>query len=111
MKRVHYTDVESEEVGGEAVGVRIRWLIGEKDDAPNFYMRHFEVAPGGNTPLHTHDWEHEVFVLKGAGVLGGEAEGEAFGPGDVVFVPGGVEHNFQNTGSEPVEFLCLVPKQ
>jgi quercetin dioxygenase-like cupin family protein len=111
MKHVHYTDVPAEDVGGEAKGVKIRWLIAEKDGAPNFHMRHFEIAPGGNTPLHAHAWEHEVFILKGAGVLGGAAEGESFKPGDVVFMPGGVEHNFQNTGAEPVEMLCLIPRQ
>ena len=63
----HAKDVKAEDVGEGAKGVKIRWLIGEQDGAPNFAMRHFEVAPGGHTPHHSHDWEHEVFVLSGRG--------------------------------------------
>ena len=48
-----------------AAGCRVRWLIGEGDNAPNFAMRKFEVAPGGHTPRHFHDYEHEVYVLAG----------------------------------------------
>jgi putative nucleotidyltransferase with HDIG domain len=32
-----------------------------------------------------------------------------FKPGDVVFMPAGEEHQFRNTGDEPLSFLCLVP--
>eukprot|EP00831_Metopus_contortus_P028791 TRINITY_DN23825_c0_g1_i2.p2 TRINITY_DN23825_c0_g1~~TRINITY_DN23825_c0_g1_i2.p2 ORF type:complete len:146 (-),score=49.39 TRINITY_DN23825_c0_g1_i2:58-495(-) len=49
--------------------VSIRWLIGkDTPDAP-FYMRVLELEPGGNTPFHSHEWEHEIFVLEGEGVL------------------------------------------
>ena len=29
--------------------------------------------------------------------------------GDVVFIPGGIPHWYQNTGDETFEFLCVVP--
>ena len=32
-------------------------------------MRHFEIEPGGTTPLHEHEWEHEAFILTGGGVV------------------------------------------
>lgn len=109
MKHVHYSDVPAEDVQGEAEGVKIRWLIDENDGASNFVMRHFETAPGGHTPLHTHHWEHEVFILKGSGVLVAEAGDRPLAAGDVVFIPGGEKHQFKNTGSEPLEMLCLIP--
>ena len=47
MKLKHYTEVELEDVTMEgAEGAKIRWLISEKDGAPNFATRLFEVAPG-----------------------------------------------------------------
>ncbi len=49
-------------VGG-AKGVTKRVLISEVDGAPNFIMRQFSISPGGNTPYHTHDWEHVIYVL------------------------------------------------
>jgi len=111
MKTYHYSEVESQVVLEPAEGVRIRWLINEKTGAPNFAMRRFEVEPGGCTPYHTHDWEHEVYVLEGEGVAV-DSEGEAgLGPGSVVMVEPGEEHNFKNTGQKKLVFLCMIPLQ
>ena len=92
-----------------AAGCRVRWLIGESDKAPNFAMREFEVAPGGHTPKHFHDYEHEVYVLAGRGtIIDGDHE-RPLNTGDVVFVAPNDVHQFRNTGSEPMRFLCLIP--
>lgn len=109
MKKQRFEEVPATEVPAPASGVRVRWLIDEKSGAPNFAMRHFEIAPGGHTPLHTHDWEHEVFILAGSGVVVGNDGESRFASGDVIFMPGGEEHQFRNTGTEPVSMLCLVP--
>jgi len=110
MKVVHCDEIESAPVQTEeAVGCRIRWLIGEPDGAPSFSMRKFDVSPGGYTPKHSHAHEHEVFVLSGSGVV---VEGEVehpLRPGTVVFVPPNALHQFRNTGASPLEFLCLIP--
>ncbi len=88
---------------------RVRWLLNEADGAPNFAMREFEVAPGGFTPRHHHPYEHEVFVLEGTGVvLEGDRE-HALRAGDVVLVRPDEVHQFRNTGTAPMKFLCLVP--
>ena len=92
-----------------AEGCKVRWLIGERDGAPTFAMRQFEVAPGGFTPRHSHDYEHEVFVLEGSGVvIEGDAP-HALQAGDVVLVKPNEVHQFCNTGSSPLKFLCLIP--
>jgi quercetin dioxygenase-like cupin family protein len=31
--------------------------------------------------------------------------------GDVVFIPEGVIHSYQNTDDEPFEFLCVIPNK
>ena len=109
MKHVHYTDVPAQDVEKGAKGTQIRWLITEGDGADRFIMRHFEIAPGGYTPLHEHAWEHEVFILKGSGLVVC-ADGERpIKPGDAIFMPGGERHQFQNTGEQPLEMLCLIP--
>lgn len=88
---------------------QIRVLVGQREGAPNFVMRQFEVAPGGHTPKHFHDYEHEVFVLEGSGVaIEGESE-HALSAGDVVFVGPNEVHQFRNTGNGPLKFLCLIP--
>ena len=70
MQVKNHEQVPANEVTMEgAAGCRVRWLIGEGEQAPNFAMREFEVAPGGHTPKHFHDYEHEVYVLAGSGVV------------------------------------------
>ena len=90
--------------------VQIRLLIHEAEGAPNFYMRRFDLAVGGCTPRHEHAWEHEVYILCGGGVVFGPEGEKPIGAGDCVFVPGGERHQFRNTGTAPLKFLCLVPK-
>jgi quercetin dioxygenase-like cupin family protein len=92
-----------------AAGCRVRWLIGEGDKAPNFAMREFEVEPGGHTPKHFHDYEHEVYVVAGRGtIVDGDLE-RPLNAGDVVLVSPNDVHQFRNTGTEPMRFLCLIP--
>jgi len=103
-------EVPEEKVKEEgAKGTRVRWLISDKDGAKNFAMRYFEVEPGGYTPRHMHDWEHEVFILSGEGKVIYEGQEWEIGPGYVVFIPPGKEHCFMNTGREKMVFLCLIP--
>ena len=105
-----YRDVRQDDVDAEgAAGVKIRRLIAKDDGAPNFAMREFELEPGGHTPFHAHDWEHEVYVLAGRGVVVSEAGEKELRLGTAVLVPPGEMHNFKNTGSEPFRFLCVVP--
>jgi quercetin dioxygenase-like cupin family protein len=110
VKLNHYEDIPQQPVEMEAShGCRVRWLVGEKDGAPNFAMRQFEVAPGGYTPRHSHPYEHEVFVLEGQGVVYSGDQPHRLKAGDVVFVQPDEVHQFRNDGSSPLKFLCLVP--
>ncbi|MHC4648369.1 MAG: cupin domain-containing protein [Planctomycetota bacterium] len=92
-----------------AKDVEIRWLISKDDGAENIAMRMFELQPGGHTPLHTHRHEHEVFVVEGDGVFVCEGKEYEFGREHVIFVPGGTEHQFRNTGNSVLRFLCIIP--
>jgi quercetin dioxygenase-like cupin family protein len=112
MKHVNAKDVNLEPVNIEgAVGANIKWLIGEKDGAANFYMRMFVVDVDGNTPYHTHAFEHEIFVLEGSGKIVLKESAKAMNPYDVIYVPPNIEHQFVNIGDKPLVFLCLVPNE
>ena len=110
MKVIHCAQVQADPVSTEgATGCHIRCLIGEPDGAPSFSMRHFEIAPGGHTPKHSHAHEHEVYVLEGVGVvLEGDRE-HAIEAGTAVYVTPKTLHQFRNTGTSPLKFLCLIP--
>jgi quercetin dioxygenase-like cupin family protein len=110
MKVNHYGDVESKPVTMEgASGCRVRQLVCAADGAPNFAMREFEVEPGGFTPRHSHPYEHEVFVLEGAGEVFEGDKVHAFRAGDVIYVAPDEVHQFRNTGDAPMRFLCMIP--
>ena len=110
MKVIHYEQIPSTQVTSEgASGCSIRCLIGTEDHAPSFTMRQFEIATGGHTPRHAHGHEHEVFVLEGTGVVVDDAGEHPLRPGTVVFVPPKQPHQFRNTGTAPLRFLCIIP--
>jgi quercetin dioxygenase-like cupin family protein len=103
-------DVPAEKLDlGGAAGSQIRWLIGPKQGANNFSMRLVTVAPGGKTPDHAHDWEHQWYVLAGKGeAVDAEGGRHPLGPGSVVYVPEDENHNIQNAGTEPLELICMI---
>ena len=107
----NYQEVKAEPVtdaGAEKVSVR--WVIAEKDGAKNFFMRVFEIAPGGCTPLHHHPWEHETFIIEGNGRLIKAGKEVPLSQGTVVFVPPDEEHQFKNTSPHPFKMVCLIPR-
>jgi mannose-6-phosphate isomerase-like protein (cupin superfamily) len=62
------------------------------------------IPPGGEVGRETHKYtEQTLFFLSGTGV--GELNGKEFpiGPGDVVVVVPGTDHNFTNTGKVPLK--------
>lgn len=110
MKIQDYKDSPSHKINSETVkGVEERVVIGKEDKAENFCMRVFTVEPGGFTPRHSHDWEHEVFVHSGRGQVYKEGEWHFIEAGTAVFVPANEEHQFMNAGAEDFVFICLVP--
>jgi quercetin dioxygenase-like cupin family protein len=110
MKVNHSESVPAKPVDMEgAQGCTVRWLLSQSDGTPTFAMREFEVAPGGYTPRHSHDYEHEVFVLAGDGVVFEGDQKHPLTAGDVIFVQPNEVHQFRNTGAQPMRFLCLIP--
>lgn len=111
MKIAHYSDIPAREVNLEgAEKVKMRWLISQADNPPCFVMRMFEIEPMGHTPLHTHNNEHEVFVVEGEGELVIDESTHKFEKGFVIYVQPNVLHQFKNTGNDVLKFLCLIPK-
>jgi quercetin dioxygenase-like cupin family protein len=110
MKVFNYETVKAETVGESgASNIAVRWLITKDMGAPNFAMRLFEVAPEGYSPLHTHPWEHEVFILEGEGVVSDGKKETRLKSNDVVYTAPAEWHQFKNTGKKTLKFLCLIP--
>ncbi len=112
MKMKHYSEIEPTRfTGGPAEGVAGRVLVGRRDGAENFCMRVFEIAPGGYSPKHVHDWEHEMFFHAGEGEVLGGGGWRPVRAGSAVFMPANEEHQVRNTGKQTLTFICLIPSK
>ncbi|MGC4004211.1 MAG: cupin domain-containing protein [Pirellulales bacterium] len=110
MLVTHYEQITQKPVDMPGYsGCRIRWLMGVPDGAPTFSLRQFEVAPGGQSPRHFHNYEHEIFVLEGRGEILENETPHPLAPGDIVLIKPNEIHQFKNTGQAPLKFLCVVP--
>ena len=103
----HYEEVEAIDL---MKGVKKRVVIGEREGAPNFIMRVFDLDPEMSSPLHEHPWEHEIFVLKGKATARNSAGDETpVAEGSAIFIPPGEEHCLTNRGDGIFRFMCLIP--
>ncbi len=105
----HADDVQASNVAAGKDTV-IRVLISAKE-GPNFALRRFTMQKGGGMPRHTNTVEHEQYVLRGAATITIGDETHHVQAGDVVFIPEGVLHSYENSGDEPFEFLCIIPNK
>ena len=106
LKDVPFVDLSAYE------GVEKQVVLGPEDGSEEIVLRYFTVAPGGSTPYHIHDWPHLVKIEAGSGVTvdvdGNETPVHA---GNFVYVEDNEKHQFRNTGSEPLAFICIVPRR
>jgi quercetin dioxygenase-like cupin family protein len=105
----HAIDVEANDVLN-AKETTIQVLISSQE-GPNFALRKFSMEKDGGMPRHTNTVEHEQYVLRGEASISIGEETHHVKTGDVVFIPEGVIHSYQNTGDEPFEFLCIIPNK
>jgi quercetin dioxygenase-like cupin family protein len=103
----HAQDIPSQPVkAGDHTALQV--LISGQE-GPHFAMRRFVMGSGGGMPTHTNSVEHEQYVLQGHANIGIGDETYEVKAGDVVFIPEGVPHFYQNLGEEDFIFLCMIP--
>ncbi|HMN96303.1 MAG TPA: cupin domain-containing protein [Phycisphaerales bacterium] len=90
-------------------GVRMQVMVGRADGAANFALRHFVVEPGGHTPRHSHDYEHQVYIVEGRADVECDGAVHEARSGDVLHIEPNRVHQFRNPGDAPLRFLCMVP--
>ncbi|MCK4354283.1 MAG: cupin domain-containing protein [Dehalococcoidia bacterium] len=106
MEIQNYRQVRGKE---EVPGVVMRVVAGPDEGAPNFAMRVFEIKPQSSTPYHSHNWEHEVFVLSGRGIVRSTEGERELSVGDAILVTPNEYHCFANTGDDLLRLICVVP--
>ena len=84
-------------------------LLGPGDGVSTYVMLYVQHAPGESSPDHVHPWEHQAFRTEGSGVLTFGGKEYPIKAGDAVLVPGGVQHQFTNTGTTPMNRVTVNP--
>jgi quercetin dioxygenase-like cupin family protein len=106
-----YNEIEPSVYQGNPEGVEMREMITDRDGAPNFSLRVFDVQPNASTPYHAHEWEHEVFILEGNGKVVTEGKESSFMAGDAVYIAPKEKHSFLADRGVTVRFICVVPSK
>jgi quercetin dioxygenase-like cupin family protein len=111
MKIKRREDTPAVEVPGYT-GVTKQVVLGPADGSDEIVLRHFTLEAGAATPRHTHDFPHLVKIEAGRGVAVDAVGTEnPVSVGEYVYVAPDELHNFRNTGEEPFEFTCIVPRR
>jgi quercetin dioxygenase-like cupin family protein len=88
----------------------IRFLVEGNDTGGTAALFEFDVPATGTLPVaHSHDsWEETIYGLRG--VLTWTVEGETVdvGPGEVICIPRGAVHRFDNNGDVDATALAIV---
>jgi len=84
-------------------------LLGPGDGVSSYVMLYVRHEPGSSSPDHVHPWEHQAFITEGAGILTCDGVKYPVKAGDAVLVPGGVPHQFTNTGEVMMSRVTVNP--
>ena len=77
-------------------------LIGLPDQPPTCTMTYSEIYPDRTSSHHIHPWEHEIYIIRGSGILVCDGKEFPVKEGDAVFIPGNVGHYTLNNGRQGV---------
>jgi mannose-6-phosphate isomerase-like protein (cupin superfamily) len=63
------------------------------------------VIPPGRAPMHHHTYEEAIYILEGEGRLWTEEGSVDFNAGASIYLPRGVSHCLENSGSANIRLL------
>jgi quercetin dioxygenase-like cupin family protein len=91
-------------------GIVIRFLVEAEATAGTATLFEFDVPARGETPpAHSHDaWEETIYGVRGTLTWTVDGVATAVGPGEVLVIPRGVVHRFENAGGEVATQLAVV---
>jgi mannose-6-phosphate isomerase-like protein (cupin superfamily) len=88
-------------------GIVHQTLAGQKDGLKGTEVWMQTIEPDGETPVHYHDCEEVIVILRGSGRVSIEGKNSDFGPSTTLIVPPEVVHQIVNSGNEEI-FLIVA---
>ena len=91
-------------------GIEVRFLLEGEQTGGALSMFEFEVAAGTRVPApHSHDsYDETIYGLEGVLTWTVEGETHDVGPGEVLTIPHGAVHGFDNVGDVDAKALAVV---
>ena len=91
-------------------GVAVRFLVEGSESAGSVAMFEFDVAAGAKVPAaHSHDaYEETIYGLKGVMTFNVNGQRHDLSPGDVICIPRGVVHRFDNFSDSDATALAVI---
>jgi quercetin dioxygenase-like cupin family protein len=89
--------------------VKMKQLIRREDGARKTSLHELIIGKGGHSALHRHEWDHQLVVTEGRGLLILEGKRIPLRPGSVLLVQANEEHQFLQRGDKPFHFLTVTP--
>lgn len=89
-------------------GLEHQTLAGPEHGMQTLEMWMQTIKPGSGTPVHRHDCEESIVVLRGSGRLTVEGKDTDFGPNSTLQIPRNVIHQIVNTGTEDMFIVAAL---
>lgn len=90
--------------------IEVQFRMDASQTGGAFTMFEFRVPVAARVPVpHSHEsFDETVFGLDGVTTWTVSGESVPVGPGDVLFIPRGAVHGFDNRGTEPAHGLSVI---
>lgn len=88
---------------------KLKWMASpDENGCERFSAGVVNLEPGNGHELHTHpDSDEILYFISGSGEQTIAGDTRDVGPGEMVFIPSGVEHGTENTGWETLQLLAV----
>ena len=97
--------VREEDQKAIPTGDRTFKLLINKEAGARRVTQFIGVIPPGRAAMHHHTYEEAIFILEGEGRVWTESASAAFHKGSSIYLPRGVRHSLENTGTANIRLL------
>jgi len=89
-------------------GLQHQTLSGSRDGLTRMEVWMQTIASGAATPVHRHNCEEALVILKGSGNLELDGKTLSFGPNSTLIVPLDAVHKISNTGRDEMFLVAAL---
>jgi quercetin dioxygenase-like cupin family protein len=89
--------------------VKMKPLISREDGARKTAMHELIIGKGGYSTMHRHEWDHQLVVTEGRGIVILDGKKIPLRPGVLFLVQSNEMHQFLQEGKSPLHFLTVTP--